>query len=88
MTAGRALLFGLAGVALVVWPTFAAMQEAKEATGAASIWTLPLGAHAAELPVNVFIDLACGTNGGPPSLALKQWTEFRRCAPEPDSGLY
>src|SRR5262249_48276423 len=49
------------------------------------IWDLKLGTAAADLP-DEFTDYACGTNGGPPSLALSHWRDFRRCRPEP-SGL-
>jgi hypothetical protein len=49
------------------------------------IWDLKLGAKIDAQPDD-FIDYACGTNGGPPSLMLSGWKEFRRCRPEP-SGL-
>jgi hypothetical protein len=63
-----------------------------EAFGAAAerprrleIWDLQLGTPADQFP-DEFIDLACGTNGGPPALPLNSFTEFRRCRLEP-SGL-
>src|SRR5262245_5226801 len=46
------------------------------------IWDLKLGTAAADLP-DEFTDYACGTNGGPPSLAINHWRDFRRCRPEP-----
>jgi hypothetical protein len=49
------------------------------------IWDLKLGTPAEQLP-DEFIDLACGTSGGPPALPLNGWNEFRRCRAEP-SGL-
>jgi hypothetical protein len=49
------------------------------------VWDLALGTPADRLP-DEFIDLACGTNGGPPALPLAAFTEFRRCRPE-GSGL-
>jgi len=49
------------------------------------VWDLKLGSHVDQLP-DEFIDYACGTNGGPPSLPLNGWSDFRRCRPEP-SGL-
>ena len=49
------------------------------------VWDLALGTPADQLP-DEFIDLACGTNGGPPALPLNAFTEFRRCRAEP-SGL-
>ena len=49
------------------------------------IWDIKLGAKIDALPDD-FIDYACGTNGGPPGLALSGWKDFRRCRAEP-SGL-
>ena len=49
------------------------------------IWDLQLGTPVDRLP-DEFIELACGTNGGPPALPLNGWSEFRRCRAEP-SGL-
>src|ERR1700685_530798 len=45
------------------------------------VWDLKLGTAATSLP-EAFQDYACGTNGGPPSLPLSGWTDFRRCRPE------
>ena len=49
------------------------------------IWDIKLGTEASALP-DEFVDLACGTGGGPPSLPLKNFAEFKRCRPEA-SGL-
>jgi hypothetical protein len=49
------------------------------------IWSLKLGAAITEQPAD-FVDFACGSAGGPPSIALNGWTEFKRCRPE-ESGL-
>src|SRR4051794_17349635 len=46
------------------------------------IWDLKLGAAAVTLP-DEFTDYACGTNGGPPSVPLRGWNDFRRCRPQP-----
>src|SRR5262249_16069070 len=46
------------------------------------IWDLKLGTAATDLP-DEFTDYACGTNGGPPSLALSPWRAFRRRRPQP-----
>ncbi|MCC6982346.1 MAG: pentapeptide repeat-containing protein [Bauldia sp.] len=53
-----------------------------------TVWDLPLGAHARELPADPFIDFACGTNGGPPSTPLTGWTDFARCRAEPATGFH
>lgn len=54
---------------------------------APSVWDLELGQHAADLPTAEFAAFACGTNGGPPSLLLRDWTGYDQCRPEPDTGL-
>lgn len=71
----------LLGFAAMAVPAHA--QDTRDAgLYAPSIWDLQIGAHASELPAEEYINFACGTNGGPPSLALKGWTEFLRCTPE------
>jgi hypothetical protein len=49
------------------------------------IWSIKPGTPVEQLP-DEFIDYACGNNGGPPSLPLAGWRDFRRCRPEA-SGL-
>jgi hypothetical protein len=65
--------------------TAAAMAHAQSRPTRAEIWSLKLGAPLAELPDD-YADYACGTGGGPPSMAIGGWQDFRRCRPEP-SGL-
>ncbi len=48
---------------------------------------LKLGLKADQMSTDTFGDLACGSNGGPPRQAIDDWSEFRKCRPEP-SGLY
>ena len=45
------------------------------------VWDLKLGTPIERLP-DEFTDYACGTNGGPPSIPLNGWREFRRCRPD------
>jgi uncharacterized protein YjbI with pentapeptide repeats len=52
-----------------------------------TIWDLDLGSHARELSRSDYVDFACGTNGGPPSIVLRDWREFATCKPEPATGL-
>jgi hypothetical protein len=59
--------------------------RAQDRPARLEVWDLRLGARVDQLP-DEFVDLACGTNGGPPSLPLNGWNDFRRCRPEP-SGL-
>jgi len=48
---------------------------------------LKLGLKADEMSTDTFGDLACGSNGGPPRQAIDDWSNFRKCRPEP-SGLH
>jgi hypothetical protein len=75
------LIIGLAGL-FAASPDDARAQQRPART---EIWDLKLGTAASDLPDD-FTDYACGTNGGPPSMALAGWRDFRRCRPEP-SGL-
>jgi hypothetical protein len=57
--------------------------EAQQRPSRAEVWDLKLGAAANTLSDD-FTDYACGTNGGPPSVPLGGWKDFRRCRPEPN----
>jgi hypothetical protein len=50
------------------------------------IWDVPLPSPVSALPTDEFVDPACGTNGGPPGLALGTFGQFERCRPDA-SGL-
>jgi hypothetical protein len=52
------------------------------------IWDIKLGVPVGELPLNDFVDPACGTNGGPPARVLKGFDEFAACPVEPSTGLH
>jgi hypothetical protein len=58
---------------------------AQERPPRLEVWDLRLGTPVNQLP-DEFVDYACGTNGGPPSLPLGGFGDFRRCRAEP-SGL-
>jgi hypothetical protein len=51
------------------------------------IWDIKLGTPVDALPLDNFVDPACGTNGGPPSRVLKGFIEFAQCAVERTTGL-
>jgi hypothetical protein len=55
---------------------------------APKIWDIKLGIPISALPLNDFVDTACGTNGGPPALVLKSFYDFAQCKAEPRSGLH
>jgi hypothetical protein len=56
-------------------------------TPAPKIWDVKFGTAISALPLDQFVDPACGTNGGPPSRVLKGFAEFVQCARERTTGL-
>ena len=62
-----------------------AQQQPNDRPARAEVWDLKLRTPADRLPGD-FTDYACGTNGGPPSIPLTGWRDFRRCRPD-GSGL-
>ena len=84
---GTALRFTLAVMtgAVIAAGASAQQQSRLPAPTRSEVWDLKLGAPAAALPTD-FDAYACGTNGGPPSVPLSGWSDFRRCRPEA-SGL-
>jgi hypothetical protein len=50
------------------------------------IWSVDLGQPVTRIPNREIVNLACGTNGGPPSLFLAKPSDFAQCPPEA-SGL-
>lgn len=81
LLAASLLITGLALVAA----SGAGNAQAQQST--ARIWDIPFGTHVDNLPVVAFVDPACGTNGGPPSLSLDQFADFERCPVEAETGL-
>jgi hypothetical protein len=72
-------------LAAIILTLLASGARAQERPPRLEVWDLRLGTPVDQLP-DEFVDLACGTNGGPPSLPLNGWGDFRRCRAEP-SGL-
>jgi len=72
--------------------TLALILAASSATPASAqqplprIWDVQLPSPVADLPEDEFVDPACGTNGGPPGLAIGTFERFERCRAEA-SGL-
>ena len=52
-----------------------------------SIWDVKIGQPVSEIPDADIVNVACGTDGGPPSTPLKNFSEFAKCPAEP-SGLH
>jgi hypothetical protein len=63
----------------------ATLLQAQERPKRYTIWDIHLGDTASAIP-NEYVNYACGTNGGPPSIPLANFTAFRKCKPEA-SGL-
>ena len=82
---GRAVLAGLLALLLVellpVRPIVAQNRPAR-----LNIWDIHIGELASAIP-DEFINYACGTNGGPPSIPLANFTEFNRCKSD-ENGLH
>jgi hypothetical protein len=52
-----------------------------------TIWDIKFGLPASQIPPAEIAEIACGTNGGPPSTPLKDFSEFEKC-PAEQSGLH
>src|SRR5689334_4616170 len=65
-----------------------AMGAAAAQQPAPKIWDVKLGTPVAALPLDEFVDPACGTNGGPPSRVLRSFAEFTLCPVEKTTGLH
>ena len=72
-------------VAVIALTTTSVVAQQGAPTKRQEIWDLKFGAPAAEQS-SEFVEFACGTRGGPPSLPLRNFSDFKRCKPE-DSGL-
>jgi hypothetical protein len=60
----------------------AGSARAEDQPARADVWSLKLGTPAAALPLDAFVDYACGSNGGPAQQPLAGWSDYDRCGPE------
>jgi hypothetical protein len=67
--------------------TFALAGNAGAQNPAPKIWDVKLGTPIGGLPLEQFVDPACGTNGGPPARVLKGFANFAQCTAEKMTGL-
>ena len=76
-------IIGLAGwLALaLVWLVPLQQIWAQDRPTRLSVWDIHIGEAASQIP-DGFINYACGTDGGPPSIPLTTFTEFKRCRPD------
>ena len=72
------------GIVLAAWLTIGIAEAQRPAV---KIWDIKLGIPISELPLDSFVDPACGTNGGPPARVLASFAEFSQCAVEPTTRL-
>jgi hypothetical protein len=73
------------GVAVVV---ALAAASADAQSPSPKIWDIKLGTPVGALPLDQFVDPACGTNGGPPARVLKGFDQFAQCTIERNTGLH
>lgn len=52
-----------------------------------TIWDIKFGLSVSQIPATEIAEIACGTNGGPPSTPLRSFSEFEQC-PAEASGLH
>jgi hypothetical protein len=57
--------------------------HAQERAKRLDLWDIHIGEKVSEIP-DGFINYACGTNGGPPSIHLANFSAFKKCKPEAD----
>lgn len=68
-------------------PAAALAQFDPTLVPAFTIWDIKFGEPITQFPDAEVAEIACGTNGGPPSTPLKSFSEFAKCRPE-ESGLH
>jgi hypothetical protein len=76
---GRRLAGWLA--VFLIWLLPGAQIRAQDRPTRLNVWDIHIGATAAAIP-DGFINYACGTDGGPPSIPLANFTEFKKCRPD------
>ena len=73
-------------VAFVAGLAPSAWVQAQEPPKRFTIWDIHLGDAASAIP-NEYINYACGTDGGPPSIPLPNFAAFKKCKADAN-GLY
>jgi hypothetical protein len=63
------------------WTTPIVQIRAQDRPTRLNVWDIHLDDAASAIP-DGFINYACGTNGGPPSIPLANFTEFKKCRPD------
>lgn len=78
---------GICVLALIAALAGAPPGRAAPAEEQGDLHGIKLGTMAAALPLDGFVDFACGSDGGPPKRVLNAWSDFNQCQAEP-SGLF
>ena len=68
-------------VLTLIWITPIVQIRAQDRPTRLNVWDVHLDDAASSIP-DGFINYACGTNGGPPSIPLANFTEFKKCRPD------
>lgn len=68
-------------------PSVSHAQTNAELVPEFTIWDVKFGEPITQIPLSAVALIACGTNGGPPSLPLRNFSEFDKCKAEA-SGLH
>jgi hypothetical protein len=71
---------------MLVWLAPVEQIAAQDRPARLNVWDIHIGEAASEIP-DGFINYACGTDGGPPSVPLKNFADFKTCRPDAN-GLY
>jgi hypothetical protein len=66
---------------MLVWLAPVEQIAAQDRPARLNIWDIHIGEAASEVP-DGFINYACGTDGGPPSVPLKNFADFKKCRPD------
>ena len=77
------ILPAVLGCFVAVWLA----TDGSLAQSRARIFDVELGSPVSALPSDEWVDPACGTSGGPPSLELESFEVFARCTVEEQTGL-
>ena len=68
-------------VLMLIWITPIVQIRAQDRPTRLNVWDIHLDDAASAIP-DGFINYACGTDGGPPSIPLANFTEFKKCRPD------
>ena len=64
-----------------VWLVPIGQLRAQDRPTRLNLWDIHIGEKAAEIP-DAFVNYACGTGGGPPSIPLANFAKFEKCRPD------